>query len=403
MASMSTCITKLNLNENTKVKIEGLYTDNKLLMLKSDLLLTKDLKDSGKGQHQDMIVDLAVADIYVPEGDFGIKCTSEFDCTKSATIKKCGPYNGVTTDCSDSYTLMRFEEGTAAGDNNAKLSFKLFTATKQWQDTNGKTGVLGLSPSSSFWTFILNGYSTSRGKDYFDVSLNYQMKDFAEAYNLDKVIYQDSNLIVNGRESPKDIELVDSKSNTAWVIEDAKLSFWRGDMREGVSLCIDNNVNSYFMVEKSKLVEIEANMYKQLCEKDKCSRDDAAILNLDNISASYGKKTNMTFAAREYIEFVDAKDTALGFSDISESKVCSGYTYAVGRLFFTKAELTIRVKSGPTPTFKLGFAIEEKEPPKWPIMVMLSVTFILSIGIMAGLLQLCPTKKSGYLLSSQFE
>ena len=392
---------KIPLQENNKLSFSQVYTKKENLVLMNDLVLTVNAGDTSKGQHQTMIADLGFSQVYVPDsttGTFGINCDDQNLCTKSAQTEQC--QYSLDTPCVSASTILRFNQVKMPDQPVPALPFKLFTGKDDWVSNYDKNGVLGMSPKSSFWTYLLSSYNTQVDKDYIDVSLNYAIKDKSDTYNLNKVVFKNSQMTIGGRQSKNDLDLVKlTQVGDSWVIPSVTLSFWRGDKRT-VDLCVDNTINSFFMLSANYLSEVTKNINNQLCNKDDgCDRKKSAILNVDNISAAY-MNTNVTLASREFVEFIDADKAAIGITAIAASRPCSAYSYAVGRLFFTKAELTIRVSDGPS--FQLGFSDLTDSGNTTPVLIMLIVTLALSV-ISAGLMQkFFPKKLPDGLIANDF-
>lgn len=400
-ACLAQTLGQVDMNKNVALEISKAHVKTKLFATVEPVftILSSDLS---KGQTQAMILDLGYDRVLVPDksrgGSFGIACTADNNCQKVGGQYDCPAYSGVTPQCVDATSFFRFNQMSLKDKNVNLLSFQLTQSTSGWSDILGSNGVFGLSPKSSFWSFVNTAYNKPKNQDYLDFSLHYEVKDPHDTFNLDKLDFKDSQLIANGRYSTTDQVFVDADLTvypSQWVFPKVTARFSKTDMdRKDVPACIDNTVHQFFLVPDADYDGITQGIYNQLCKKKEgCKRADSNAANVDNIVvtfASDSKTQDITLTARDFI-FYDSNDNAIiGISKLSDSTACGGLAKGIGlaRLFFVHAELTIRTKS--STSFQIGISkINLPTAAFYVIILVVLVSLILSVLLAIFLVRSC--------------
>jgi hypothetical protein len=383
---------KLTLSSNLALKLfDGRASSSYFTV--ANPTFTIDKTNSTQGQQAKEIVDFGFDKVYVlakTGQNEGIDCKLENQCQETA-VDTCA-YNGQTVSCSKATTLMRFEPVAADGSTN-KLSFNLVTPDGNWISKFGQNGVWGMSPKSPFWDFLDKTY---RQGDSLDLSYKLALKSDDDMYRTDTIALDDkSQLTLNGRAETTDTAWTDvNASYSAWVWPNAKLTLTSGKPNNSMPVCIDNSVNAYFMVSEEDYDNLRDHVNGQLCEiedgEDYCYKNGSNFANVDDmeitLSGNDKKSVSVNLGAFDFIHY-DSQDRGLfGVEKLSASALCSqqkGVQFAVGRLFFTKAEMTIRSLSGGK--FQLGFSKVKRETSIiLPILLLvIGIVLILAIATIA--------------------
>lgn len=372
----------LKVENNLALKLEAVRAGGDFYT-SANPVFSVDPQDSTKGQLAKTIVDLSFDDIYVASGDGTkgtIKCTDTYKCTEG-DVKDC-EYKGNKVTCNTANTLLRFKTGdTQKTEGVPTLDFKLVTPDNTWTSKFNNNGVLGLSPKSPFWSYLEKAYEPNTN---FDVSYKLDLKSDDDMYSMTAIdLDSSSQLTLNGRLENTDMVFSDFDNKySAWVWKSAKLSLTSGKPIVGKSICIDNSVNAFFLANDSDYNKLKETIQSQLCglekdSKESCLKDDSSFASVDDMAITFqsnNKKTlTVEMGAFDFIHYDEQKKAHFGIQHINNSKLCSGQPgieFAVGRLFFLKAELTVR--SLGQGKFQLGMATIRR--PQTAILPILMVT-----------------------------
>ena len=314
--------------------------------------------------------------------NFGVTCTPQTQCfIMNPDLVNC---SAVSTPedkgiCREATTQLTFDEK-----NNATtlIQFSLLEVLETWKPQ--KLGVLGLSPSSSFWPYLLNNFS-SKENDFIDIGLFYRAVDLKDLPVQTQENYEQAIMTINGqgiaRRSNSDqifIPLEDSKS-PFWKTGDAFVSTSSQTNDRKVTLCISNRVNKTLLVDN--FAEVKKNIFEKLCgNAEKCSRVGSRVNNVDKIKLKFdqgggGKILEIKIEPAEMLYFDNEGDALLLIGDIQDpqfSSVCGSRQtnqpdVVIGRLALSRRELVLRqTKDG-----SLSFTFTPFNP-EWTYTVILS-------------------------------
>jgi len=343
-----------------------------------------------------MIIDTGYSGIIVPSvtGGFGIACTSQTNCNAGGKSSTC-QYAGQSVQCTPGQVDFNFFETHSPDQGLHMFNFQLFTGVQSWTDNLGQSGILGLSPSSLFWSDLISNYSPGN-KQYMDISILYKIKSEENAMDLQKVDMGGSVLTLNGRTSsqPQVFTLQSAASqNLGWTFSKVNVGFWANDggYSKAQTVCIDNTANYYLMLSPTLYPTVTSRILSDLCrgEGQTCSRDSANVANVDNIRLQFvetsGRTVLITLKPTDFVLYGSDDNSILAIGQ-SQPGACGGADITLGRLFFTKAELTMRT-TAKAPQ-QLYFGIAALDPPKGNARYVLTVlggTLVLAI-IITGVL-----------------
>ena len=318
-----------------------------------DTILGVDAGNSTTGQKIEMNVDLTYNDVLVPSkfSNFGFICNGDSSC-KVGPLKSFIYQSYKSDNANSANTMMRFAQTDTQGKLLKGLDFTYFTPNQDWIKQVGSSGVLGLGPQSPLWKLLDTSYNKP-SVGYYDYSIKYKLNKEEDMYRPSQVeMSSDAQLTINGRTSDNKLIVKDVRDNyTAWVWEGAKISLHPGEDTANINLCIDDSLNTFFIANGSQYDDLKNKILTQLCNTNtSCPRSNSTFTNVDNMEVTLigndKKKVTIALGAIDFINY-DADDNAqFGILPLNQSTVCSNQNgsvvYGVGRLFLTKAELTIR-------------------------------------------------------------
>ena len=385
---------KLSLSSNLAAKLTGSRAGLNFFTVATPTF-TVDPNNNTLGQPAKEIVDLTFGDVYVLEkanSNDGIDCTTAYQCT-TLGADTCG-YQGQPVTCSKAASLMRFEPVAAEDKAINTLTFKLLTPDNDYLAKYGQNGVWGLSPKSTFWDFLEKTYKQN---DAIDVSYRLAIKSDEDMYKLSTIeLDEKSQVTLNGRLETTDQAFADFDTQySAWVWPNAKVSLTSGKPNNSMAICVDNTINSYFLIHDDDFKTLRNHVYGQLCDLDEdsddfCYKNNSNFANVDDMEITFNgndkKSVNINLGAFDFIHYDNEETAIFGVDKLSKSSICSqqkDVRYAVGRLFFTKAELTIRSQG--SGKFQVGFSKVKRETSIiLPILLLVvGIILILAIGTIA--------------------
>lgn len=357
-----------------------------------------DESENEKGVYQELVVDLGFNDVYIPDGKngpFGMECLEKNGCFVQDSSKDCPygrPKDSSAVSCSPANAFLRFSNSTLKDKNVVKLPFKLIKGDDKYIEKYSKHGVLGLSPKSPFWNYLLTAFDKSNGQDYFDISFYYNIENQKYAYNISESDYSSSHAVINGRYTTTDSAVI--------KVDDGPLSvkdYWQVngvtvkllDRPEQVKdLCIDNStLNAYLFTKDYQAVQ--KSISQKLCGKDSgCVKSNSKVRNLDNslftFTGSDNIKVTIQVSGSDLIGWASDDSVIIGIKDISDSPACSLSDIALGPLFFTLAELSIRVRDGPK--FEVGLS-KNNSPDAWIYLIcfIILIAMLVFVGLSTAL------------------
>jgi hypothetical protein len=381
---------KIKVDKNLALKLEGVRAGGDFYTAASTVF-TVDNQNNTKGQIAKTIVDLSFDDIYVPSGDGtkgSIVCKDTYKCTEGEA-KSC-EYMGIKVSCNAANSLLRFKQGDAQSVNDVPtLDFKLLTPDTIWTSKFGNNGVLGLSPKSPFWAYLDKAYEPATN---FDLSYKLDLKSDQDMYSLTRIELDDAaQLTMNGRLEDTEMAFSDFDAKYgAWVWKSAKVSLTSGKPNTSMPICIDNSVNTFFMANDVDYKNLKETVLKQLCSiedgKEYCLKADSEFSNVDDMAIIFEgnnkKSVSVDMGAFDFIHYDEQNRAQFGIQPLNASKLCNGQQgidFAVGRLFFLKAELTIR--SLGQGKFQLGVATVRRPQMMILVILLVIVGIVLIIGI----------------------
>ena len=403
---LAQAVGQVDMNKNIGLEISKVRINTKLFATIEPVftILSSDLS---KGQTQAVILDLGYDRVLVPDksrgGNFGIDCSTDNSCKAVGNPYNCPPYSGVVPQCFDATTFFRFNQMSLKDKNVNMLDFQLIQSSSGWSDVFGNNGILGLSPKSSFWSFVNVAYNKPKNQDYLDFSLHYKVKDSHNTLDLDKLDIKDSQFIANGRYTTTDQSFVEADLEaypSQWVIPKVSARFSKtDDSRKDVPACIDNTVHQFFLVPDADYDGLTQGINNQLCKKKEgCKRGDSNAADVDNIVVSFpsdSKPLDISLTAKDFI-FYDSNDNAIiGIGKLSDSTACAGLpkSIALARLFFVHAELTIRSKSATS--FQIGISkINLPTTAFYVVILVVLVSLVLAIFLAIFLVRCCGKNSS---------
>lgn len=412
-----TCIDKLALATNVAMQLTTNSTSGApgyVFQASPVFTIIGNNPTAAPGTTVQMIVDLASDTVQVPgvtggnQPAFGIMCTQSTQCFVSQGTVPCG-YGAPATataslTCKPATTLMRFAQGVSVPSSFAVQGLKIgildltdAPTSQAWTVAYGQSGVLGLSAKSDFWQFLPSAYDFS--SNTVQVSVNYKISDPANQYKPTAVQAKNAQVTINGRSTDGKVTLkpynATNYGGSAWVIENARLTLHSDFDMTNVPICVDTSVNAYFLLDDASYLNVTGSVNKQLCAvnaTDACPSKNSSFTNVDNMKVTFnttkGDKTTVSIilGAADFISD-DATGTLSlnGLSPLNSSKVCNGIPgiqYGLGRLFFTRAEITIQSSDQ-------GFSVGISEIPReksiiFPILLIsLAVVIVTVIGLIA--------------------
>ena len=385
-------VKKLPLDKNLEMPISGEYR-NKEFLSKVNLLFCIDPSNTLRGQYQMMVINMTYG--YVLVGNrtgeyprYGIQCDQTTSCLEDSTINKCS-YNKLFYDCVFGRTLLRFKEVSLPSNfSSPGLPIRLLRPIDDWISEYGNIGILGMSKYSPIWFYLMTQYKTS-DNNTISVSLSYRVKDFSKIFNESEVELVDSFFTVNGRYSGNRLisASYDNGTFNNWVYPNVDVSFPTNITYASQAVCIDNNVNFYFLIDDVLYLDIMVMYNRLLCKRDTgCNYSNSNMANVGvvrmNIKDGNGNNITVMLPPDELVLFDAAGIPTYGFGKLSQSECYKdrGINFAFGRWMLTKVELTIRVSADMK--FEIGFSHLYNTSKSTSILILIfvfiTICFIIS-------------------------
>src|SRR3990167_2068927 len=354
---------------------------NNPLSLNAPFIFGLSSGEDSPGQKQNMIFDISVGSIYVPDSassGFGINCDSSTTCSKSGVPGPLPTYSGVPVTGTPASTLLRFSSGKLKDSQfPAPLPFQLATFNDLWKNQFGNNGLLGFGPSSALWDFVANTYSPTKGQDHFDFSFYLVARDLSKLADTGSVKFDGSQITVNGRYTSTEQVVsaaltTDSLNLGAWYFPKASIKGWYGqqDLTPPAGLCIDSMIHALVILPTLEAASLRAAVFNQLCGQNTgCTSDNSKISGVSpiefNLPSSSGDMITVKVPATCFISFVN-NQAVLAIADATSSYACKNSLVSAGRLLFAFTEITIRmqVNDQKQKTIYLG-ASKVYLPSKW--------------------------------------
>lgn len=345
-----------------------------------------------KGLHQDMIVDIGYSDVLIPNGQtgtFGIACEAKDSCFVGLHSGTCsyGFKDKATFPCIDAKAFLRFSNSSLDNKKVVPLGFNLFQGDDNFSKKYSAKGVLGLSPSSPFWNFLISAFEKIDGEDYIAVSLYYNIEKKGLSYDISKVDYSTSHLVVNGRyTTTEQVAMKVVNNQTYWQIPNVTYSLLN-QKEEKRSVCVDNSSSQVVFFSK-QYEDLIKQVSQKLCGKDSgCKKDESET---DKINLSYfkfkgddGSELRIEIDGSDLVGWSSDDTAIIGIGDIKQSSACENEEIAFGNLFYTKIELSLRVKDGPQ--FEIGVS-KNNSPTVWIYFICFGILVADLILVVLGTL-----------------
>lgn len=394
-------VQQVDLDKNIGIA-QTLFTSSQNIPAFSGILgFTVDPNNEYKGQPNPMMVDLNFNDVLVPlqsqsTSPYGVNCEVSLGCTMDSQSKTCS-YNQTDLKCLQGATFMRFDNMTLKTVEVASLQLKMFTMNTGWGYQNA--GVLGLSPAGPFWNFVSAAYKMP-SEGHVDVSLFYVMRDPTQWNSISSNKMDGSVLTVNGRYTTTTTDQVfaDLKSpsgggvSPVWHYPESDVSFTKQLSVTNTDICIDNSVHAYILLTQNSASTsanypaVVASILNSLCGSQvQCLENNSKLSNVAPIEvtlydqADQSKQIKVSIAPKDFI-FFDASGVAqLAIMAMegtnSQCQSTTNYPIGLGRLFLSRAELTLRMQS-PT-SFRVGFSLAR---------IPSAAIYWIIFGVLAGLI-----------------
>ena len=373
----------IEMDKDIQLPISGLSLDKNSAMHSTVMpIFGRDQNQMNSGQNIPVILDLTSNSILVADntvgtgGSYGINCQQSNACFSNAATSTTCSYDGVKTEaCEDPCkVLMRFNQVLVSGQTMGSyptLTFSMYTSNPLWETAFGNNGVLGLSPTSAFWTYLNNGFNKQQGQEFIDVSTSYGVSDSTSVLTNSNSLISNSFLTINGRVGINDpiIRNFNNAYSNLWVFEGTTTSFSRNDVRPNANLCVDNTRRSYFMVPDA--ASVKSALFEKMCgNKTGCAKVNSNMEALDNfkvtLTSSDGKSIDINIKPQEYVNFDSNSNAVIGIEDFTNSECAQAYplnssntNLGVGLLFLTKVEFIVRLtgidSTTQLPSFQVGF------------------------------------------------
>ena len=357
---------------------------------------------SANTEKYEMIIDLSYSDILMPNGiidsqkNWGFMCSQESFCSIDYDEIHYCQYNATFGKCNYAKTVVRIKDSDKP-DNATDpkvLMFNLLNDTEDW--TLGNYGVLGLSPRSNFWQYLVIAYESQRGIDFIQISLDYNIGSKDSTYSPTGITLRDSSMTVNSAKMMRKAIMRELPSDSAyWVLQEVYVSKYSGAEYYSTDACIANTLNNFIYIENFTS-DIQPHIFAQLCnktEESKCTRVNSVVGQVDNIYVELSKEGNDESSVRiildplEFINFDDDDNAVvvIGDSDDIPRGLCpNGTRLAFGKLLFSKASLVMRVTPGGA--FEVGLYSVPNEFHIFIFMFCLFFTQLLFIIITLAIL-----------------
>lgn len=320
--------------------------------------------DTTDGQTMNMTIDLSSPTILLPNADvesqstYGFKCKAAESCTVSHGENICR-YNDTQGLCIDAYAPLRFSSKEAIDTSSYSLKFQLMQDVHRW--TIGKNGVLGLAPTSEFWTYITSAYRQSSQFNFIQLSFNYEIIDPATAFNLSALMLQNSQIDINNLLVMVGAIVKDQKSSIYWSIDGLQFYTNHTDPGSAYNTCVVNTANNYLYYVNFNS-QLKGNLLYQLCGSyQSCSEKQSVVGDVENLylilprEGNNGSTVKIVLDPNEFIKFDADSNAVFTIGDIADlpPELCPEDTQlAIGRLMFTKVNFIIRAY--PDGTFQVG-------------------------------------------------
>ena len=249
------------------------------------------------------------------------------------------------------------------------MPIKLLTAPEKEDWEYGEAGVLGLSPKSSFWTYLWEQYLPV--KDSFGFSFNlktaktnhwYQLFEGREGHT--EGVFKGSELKIS--EVPGDLRDWDEPLNwvegleSHWGIKHAKL-YISSNTTVPVHLgqaCITSSAKATILSNQAEKLRKE--VFNQNCGYDDCgayTKTTKAPEFYLTFEDREGRHHNLTIGTTEYIYKKEHGGLAASIEDISEhsGKACpEGASFGLGRMFLFSKLLVMKLERNGTNSIHFG-------------------------------------------------
>lgn len=346
-----------------------------------------------RGVYQQFTLDLGFNDVYVPDGKngpFGMTCDQKDGCFAKDTTQEC-PYGipaaGNLLSCVPASAFFRFSNSSLKDTNVAKLNFKLVKGDDKYADVYSQKGVLGLGPNSPYWSYLLNTFEKSKGQDYIDTSLYFNLERQLYAYDSKKSDFSSSHLVLNGRYTTTSQAVIGMPQGSLlnknyWEIPNITVKLLNREIQTK-NVCVDNSTQKvfYFTNQYQPLMK---QINQKLCGKDSgCKKHESKVKDVEEsvftFKGSDATSVVIKIPGSDLISWAEDDTAIVGIQDTSASPACSTSEIAFGALFFTLVELTIRVRDGPA----FEISISKNNSPNGWIYVLCFIILVADIAFIA--------------------
>lgn len=312
---------------------------------------------------------------YTPSNDWGAQCTNDkvfTNCQVNSTKAFTRTYMGQSVKCYEMNipNPLYLEEDNYNLDGNYLPACALYDPVDSGKEVFvlGATGVMGMSPSSKYFTNLFGHYSFTNDKFIFnfDYVLN---GPFNNRYKFNETsTYSKGTLSLNGYSktkvdvTTKILEAPIGPNIDFWTLTDVELSAVSSSATTSISkgiLCLTNSQNSLMAVKD--VTALQSLINQAICQKDTGCPKTSPVSSAPTLTLKI-KDFELTLSPEDYLyttadnQYDQVLDDLSGW--VSQSNCPAESSLALGRLFFVKYLAVFTVtKKGQGNT--VGFAVKK--------------------------------------------
>jgi hypothetical protein len=272
------------------------------------------------------------------------------------------------------------------------LPFMLVMSSQSWVNRYGNAGVLGLGRNSSFWNYLISQYRRS-DDDTFSISILYHVRNASVMLLPQQIELENAFFTINGRAGENHLFTLKPLESAAsnWLIPAANVTVFTNVTYLDKPICIDDSKNHYFFFEDNFYQSLLRQFNLQLCgDENACTKKSSNPFNCTGIKIAIFDGTStleIEVPATDLVSFDASGNAFYGFSVLGSSECAKDDAiFGVGKWFFTKTELTIRVNS--KLEFMLGLSLLSSSEKKTSILLFIFIT-IMSLVLFGVTIVLC--------------
>ena len=348
-----TATTKLPLEKNLAVGISGSYNSAsdtyfslvnlKIGVLQSNQLNGQDVKFSLNLTQDGILIVNSSTEIQ----GFGMPCSPDSQCYAPAGFPDSYDFNHASYNTQNATALLRFkEQALPQAFTPSWQKFQLGEPFEDWYHAYGNIGVLGLSPRSLFWSYLLLQYLPD-SQNSIVTSVSYAIKNSDYILQPSQAQLQSSFLTIDGRYSTNPMVIRDSVniSTGVWLYQNVNIYISPNLSYNNTTICVDNNANYYLMFESQLYQDVLSEFNMEVCgQTSQCNYSNSNLQDVLGFKVRFPDAKNpfgVQFTGEELIQFDTNGNPLYGLGDLYQTGCDGKAQIGVGRWFLTKAEFSV--------------------------------------------------------------